>query len=43
MTPPWKDLDAEVRAVMIDALARMITKAVYPQMNHEAEEKEHER
>jgi hypothetical protein len=39
----WKDLDAEVRAAMIDVLARMISKAVYPQVNHEDEEKEYER
>jgi len=43
MAPLWKDLDAEVRAAMIDVLARMITKAVYPQIRHEEEEKEHER
>jgi hypothetical protein len=39
----WKDLDAEVRAAMIDLLARMIAKAMHPHMNHEDKEQEHER
>jgi hypothetical protein len=42
IAPPWKDLDAEARTVMIAILVRMITKAVYPQMKRGDEEKEHE-
>ena len=41
--PLWKDLDVEARAAMIDALARMIIKAVYPTTNRGNEVHEHER
>ena len=38
----WEKLSAEQQANLIAALARLIRKAIYPEQNHEIQEKPHE-